>query len=44
MLGLEETSSENVARIRETEDGVNRALLMSAARGDQAPLRVCVRA
>ena len=31
MLGLEETSSENVARIRETEDGVNRALLMSAA-------------
>ena len=31
MLGLEETSSENVALIRETEDGVNRALLMSAA-------------
>ena len=31
MLGLEETSSENVSEIRETEDGVNRALLLSAA-------------
>ena len=31
MLGLEETSSENVSLIRETEDGVNRALLLSAA-------------
>ena len=30
MLGLSEKSSENVAEIRETEDGVNRALLMSA--------------
>ena len=30
MLGLEERSSEQVEEIRDTEDGVNRALLMSA--------------
>ena len=30
MLGLTEKASENVQEIRETEDGVNRALLMSA--------------
>ena len=40
MLGLEERASEQVQELRETEDGVNRALLLSAVEERQPAARV----